>query len=57
LIKIIPMTEEEIARLPFPETARLLGGIMVMMDDIDPKVVKRIRRQWRITISKLKAVK
>lgn len=57
-MKIIPLTEEEIAKLPFPESARLLGGLMTLnTPEIDPKEIEKFRRLFRISLSKLSLVK
>jgi hypothetical protein len=46
-VVLIPMNEEEIKKLPFPETARLLGGILVIKSDPIPEEdLEKIRFQF-----------
>lgn len=51
--RIIPLTEEQINKLPFPETARLLGGLLVLEDDAlaNHLNVLEFRRQWNEMIA------
>ena len=49
--KLVKLTRKEIAKLPFPETARALGGILVPdVEPLDPKVVAKIRKQFKKAI-------
>ena len=48
MLKLIKLTEEEIAKLPFPETARKIGGIMDFVDiPVSEETMKIIRKQFR----------
>lgn len=47
MIRLEKLTEEEISDLPFPETARKLGGLLVVESEVDPELVDRLRSQWR----------
>lgn len=50
-MKIQRLTEEEMAKLPFPDTARAIGGIFVQTgDDIPEDTIKKIRDQFRKNI-------
>lgn len=55
-IKIIPLTESEIARLPFPDTARKIGGIMVL--DSEPyenhENAEKFIKEWEEVVSTAK---
>jgi hypothetical protein len=54
-VKIVrkKLTEQEIQRLPFPETARLLGGILVIKDtSITQADIRKLRREFRKAVKK-----
>jgi len=58
MIKIKSLTKEQINKLPFPKTARLLGGIITIASpEIDEEQLRKFRRQYRITIGKLRLIK
>ena len=46
MVKLIKMTEEEISKLPYPEMARVLGGILVGTCPLDDKLLKSLREDW-----------
>lgn len=51
MLKLIKLTEEEIAKLPYPETARKIGGIMDFVDiPVSDELLKKIRKQFRESI-------
>lgn len=43
MVKLIKMTEEEISKLPYPEIARALGGILVGTCTLEDKLLKSLR--------------
>ena len=45
---IIPLTEEQISALPFPDTARKIGGLLVLEDEAlsNHLNIEWFRRQW-----------
>lgn len=45
-LKIKILTEEEIKILPYPETARIVGGILIMEETIDQTVIENLLREW-----------
>jgi len=48
MLKLIKLTEEEIEKLPFPETARAIGGILDIVDTpLSEELLKKVRQQWR----------
>ncbi len=53
-VKLIPMTEEQIATLPFPDTARAIGGVLVIeKDSLEHHLnLEEFRRQWNEMVSK-----
>ena len=49
--KLVKLTKKEIKALPFPETARLLGGILMPdPEPLDPEYVAKIRQQFKNAI-------
>jgi len=50
--KLKKLTRKEIKALPFPETARRLGGILIVTNDqdTDPKLMAKIRQQFKDAI-------
>lgn len=49
---ILPLTEEQILKLPFPETARKLGGILTFEEaPLENHLnMEEFRRQWNEAI-------
>jgi hypothetical protein len=45
-VRVRKLTEEEIEKLPFPETARKIGGVLEIVDDIPEKEIERFRELW-----------
>ncbi len=52
-VKLIKLSEERINELPFPDTARKLGGILVLEEHAleNHLNVEEFRRQWNETIA------
>lgn len=50
--RLIPLSEEQILKLPFPETARKVGGVIVFEDDsLEHHLnVEEFRRLWNESI-------
>jgi hypothetical protein len=53
-LEIITLTEEQILELPFPETARQIGGIAVLKEDslANHLNVEKFRQLWNEQVSK-----
>lgn len=52
MLRLIKLTEEEIAELPYPETARKIGGILDIVDTpLSDELLKKIRKQFRESLS------
>lgn len=51
--KIIPLTEAQIAKLPFPDVARAIGGLFVLEDQplANHLNVEEFRRLWNEQVS------
>ena len=51
-MRIIVLTEEQLLKLPFPVTARTLGGLLVAEEEalMNHLNVEEFRRQWNETI-------
>lgn len=50
-IRIRTLTEAEIAKLPFPDTARAIGGVFELeYAPVDAAQVEALRAQYRIAI-------
>lgn len=53
-IRVIKLSRKEMARLPFPFTAKRLGGLWVIQDDsIDQSQIDKIRKQFKESIKNL----
>lgn len=58
MITLKRLTEQEIQRLPFSKTARLMGGILVFKDtSITEEDIEKLRRCWRECLKGLKMPK
>lgn len=51
---VIPLLEAEIAKLPFPDTARALGGLLVVDSPVDQLKIEKFRAAWRKTVKEAK---
>lgn len=45
-LKLKKMTEEEINQLPYPETAKALGGVIYIEDEVDENLVNALKQAW-----------
>lgn len=51
MVKLKKLTEKEISKLPFPETARAIGGYLYFQDsNISESDIRKIRKQFRESI-------
>lgn len=50
-MKIKKLTEEEIAKLPFPDTARALGGILYFDSGLSQEDVDKLRKQFKESLA------
>ena len=45
-LKIRKLTEEEIQKLPYPETAKKIGGILEIHNDLNEQEVEKLKESW-----------
>lgn len=52
-VYVMPLSEEEIAKLPFPETARKIGGLLILSEDAleNHLNIEDFRSKWNKAIS------
>lgn len=51
------LTEEQMNELPFPKTAKIIGGIMVIESEpVDPDLADEMAAQWQAAINNSKNV-
>lgn len=55
-VEVLPLTEEQIQKLPYPETARLIGGLLIIKENpLEHHLnVEEFRRVWNKMIKESK---